>query len=189
MSQLTIRFRAPKLIKLSLGLMLLMTLLPATNLALPKTSNPLRITAAAQPVPVIVTECTTNGGFFGLEPWYAYLGKEFKYSSGASSGPDDKCDVKCFNLLTIPNGGKNQCGQGNSDVPLVLLAVIDDLLRIVGIAAVGFVIYGGFQYTTSQGSPDATSRAQSTIINALIGMALAMVSILVVSYLGNTFGS
>lgn len=108
--------------------------------------------------------------FLGLLPWYHYLpGPE----SGSASDFDG-CSIKHFQFLG-----------SNSDMPLVLLAVVDDLLRIAGLVAVGFVVYGAIQYIASQGSPDATARAQSTIINALIGLAVAIVSIAFVSFLGN----
>jgi hypothetical protein len=102
--------------------------------------------------------------FFGLVPWYHYL-----YVDPGT------CEIPNFNFL----GG---------DIPLVLLAIIDDLLRIAGIVAIAFVLYGAIQYIASQGSPEATAKAQGTIINALIGMAVAMVSVAFVSFLGNQLG-
>ena len=75
-----------------------------------------------------------------------------------------------------------------SDLPLVLLAVVDDLLRIAGLVAVVFVIVGGIQYTTSQGNPDATAKAQSTVLNALIGLVIALFAVAFVTYLGKALG-
>lgn len=112
--------------------------------------------------------CPSNE-FFGLVPWYHYL-------------PADRfegCEVKDFRFL----------GSGtNSDVPLVLLAVVDDLLRIAGIVAVAFVIVGAIKYVTSQGNPEATANAQSTIVNALIGLVVALVAIGFVSFVGDRLG-
>lgn len=101
-------------------------------------------------------------------PWYEYLDVQ-KDDTGA-------CSVTDFNLL--PKNGKS------SDVPLVLLAIVDDLLRIAGLVAVIFVIYGGVQYATSQGSPDATAKAQSTVLYALIGLVIALVAVTFVTFLG-----
>jgi hypothetical protein len=75
------------------------------------------------------------------------------------------------------------------DVLLILLAIIDDLLIIAGLAAVVFVIYAGIRYITSQGSANETAQAQSTIIYALIGLAITVIAIPTVSYLGNRFGT
>lgn len=109
--------------------------------------------------------------FFGLKPWYHYL--QVTYDKAT-----DSCDV-AFNAL---GNGKT------SDILLVLLAIVDDLLIIAGIVAVVYVVYAGIKYIMSQGSPDETAKAQSTLINALLGMALAMVAIAVVSFIGNRVG-
>lgn len=111
--------------------------------------------------------------FFGLVPWYHYL------PSGVGGGPNDfqGCNIVNFTFLG-----------SNSDIPLILLAIVDDLLRIAGIVAVAFVLYGGFQYVGSQGQPEKTARAQNTITDALIGLAVAIVAISAVSFLGNKLG-
>jgi hypothetical protein len=103
--------------------------------------------------------------FFGLVPWYHYLDL------------NDKCEVVNFQVL----GAK-------SDLLLVLLAVVDNLLRIAGIVAVVFIIYGGIQYITSQGESDKASKAQNTIVNALVGLVIALIAIALVSFLGNRIG-
>ena len=66
------------------------------------------------------------------------------------------------------------------------MAIVDILLRIVGLVSVGFVIYGGFRYITSQGEPDATKKALATVVNALIGMAIAIFAVTIVSFMGST---
>lgn len=109
--------------------------------------------------------------FFGLIPWYQYLKLD----------PSNNCEVLNFQIMpTAASGG---------DIPLVLLAIIDDLLRIAGMAAVAYVIYASFIYLTSQGNPEQTSKALKTLINALIGMAIAIVAIGVVTFLGTTLGA
>lgn len=110
-------------------------------------------------------ESCQNGEFLGLIPWYQYLTLE------------DDCSIKNFNVLGP-----------NTDIPLVLLAVVDNLLRVAGLIAVIFVVYGGIMYATSQGSPDQTSKAQSTIINALIGLVVAVIAVVFVGFLGRRFG-
>jgi hypothetical protein len=115
------------------------------------------------------SSCQNSGSFFGLKAWYHYLPTSA-----------DGCDVKGFNLL--PSDSKP------SDVPLVLLAIVDDLLRIAGLAAVGFVLLGAIKYIGSQGDPEGVSKAQGTIVNALLGLAIAIVSVAFVSFLGNKLG-
>lgn len=105
--------------------------------------------------------------FLGLNTWFHYL---------ETTAPPE-CSIVDFKVL----------GSG-SDIPLVLLSVIDGLLRIAGLIAVIFVIYGAVQYTTSQGQPDQTSRAQSTITNALIGLAISIIAVALVAFIGNRLG-
>src|SRR5579884_743510 len=84
-------------------------------------------------------------GFLGLEPWYNFL--------QVSNPPS--CQVQ--NFYIFPGGGNS------SSVPLVLVAIVDDLLRIAGIIAVGFVIYGAIKFIASEGNPDATTQARGTV--------------------------
>lgn len=48
-----------------------------------------------------------------------------------------------------------------------------------------FVIVGAAKYITSQGEPDRAKQARDSIINALIGLAIAIVAAGVVSFIGN----
>jgi len=118
--------------------------------------------------------CTTEPNFFGLVPWYHYL------------NVDASCHLSGdFTLLDKVVGGKTV----QSDLPLILFAILDDLLRIAGIVAVGFVIYGAIQYVVSQGEPEKTTKARMTIMNSLIGLAIALVAVGAVSYIGHKLGT
>lgn len=108
--------------------------------------------------------------FLTLITWYHYL---------PSSDFQNGCDIRNFSLF--PNGSP-------SDIPLVLAAVIDDLLQIAGLVALAFVLVGAIKYTASQGSPDAAASAQSTIINALIGLALAVTGVAIINFIGTHVG-
>lgn len=100
--------------------------------------------------------------FLGLKPWYYYL-------------PMDKnCEVQNFELLG-----------SHSSIILIALAIIDDLLIIAGLAAVIYVIYAGIKYITSQGTPDEVAKSQSTLLNALIGLVIAVIAIGSVGFLGS----
>lgn len=118
--------------------------------------------------------------FLGLHPWYYYLPSgDFFTSAEAIVDPAKKCDIKNFDILPVG---------GHSDVALVMAAVLDDLLRIAGLVAIAFVIVGAIQFITSQGDPEGTARAQSTVINALIGLAITVVAVAFVSFVGNSLG-
>lgn len=126
-------------------------------------------------------------GFFGLVPWWKYIQKEFTYTDPKLTkfNNNSRCEIKCFNVFPKSQSNPNECGQYGSDIPYVLLAIVDNLLRIAGMVAVVFVIIGSIRYITSQGNPEDTASAQSTVINALIGMAIAIVAVALVSFIGN----
>ena len=65
--------------------------------------------------------------------------------------------------------------------------MIDLLLRLSALIAVGFIVFGGVTYTISQGQPDKTKEALRTIINALVGLAIAVVATAFVSFVAGRF--
>jgi hypothetical protein len=111
-----------------------------------------------------------KSGFFGFPHWYEYLDVR-DIQNGKQT---IHCQVATFN---VPG-----------DLVLVALAIIDILIHIAGLVAVVYVVIGGVQYVTSQGSPDATAKAQSTVVNALIGLALAITAIAFIAFIGNKVG-
>jgi hypothetical protein len=141
--------------------------------AIDNTSNALTVKVLDASNSRLVDGGCSPSTFFGLVPWYSYLSvTPGKYG----------CDI-AFSFLGSSDG------KTPSSIPLVLLAIIDDLLRIAGLTAVFFVIAGGIRYITSQGSPDETAKAQKTITNALIGLVIALISVGIVSFIGNQFGA
>lgn len=105
-----------------------------------------------------------GGDFFGIPTWYKYLPGEFDPFG------------KCIPVIELSN--LNQAW-------FIGLAIIDILLRIITLIAVGFIIYGGFQYMTSMGEPDKTKSAKETILNALVGLAIALVASATVAFIGS----
>ncbi len=127
-------------------------------------------------LPLLSTFAATcsKSPFLGLMPWYRYL----------TLDPNDGCRITSFD-------GPDGLLKHGADSPLLLigLAILEDLIRIAALLAVGYVMYGGFQYLTSQGSPDVTKKAQQTIIYALIGVVVAVIAGGAVAFLGSTLGS
>jgi hypothetical protein len=117
--------------------------------------------------------------FLGLVPWYQFL--------NVAKDANGRCAVTNFNASSP--GGPQPSLLGNHSALLGIgLAIIDDLIRIAAYVAVGYIIWGGLTYMTSQGSPDMTRKAQSTIINALIGLVLAILAASIVTFIGNRLG-
>lgn len=113
--------------------------------------------------------CDTSN-FFGIPPWYKYLVLSGRMAVDSTTG---LCEI--VGDFKWQNGG---------DVALIALALVDILLRVAGLVAVGFVVYGGIQYVSSDGAPDKTKAAQETIINALVGLVIALIASAAVAFFG-----
>lgn len=122
----------------------------------------------------VAAGCDGSSSFLGFPTWYKYL--DVREENG------DPCAIQ------LPKDS-----QGNADwskaAPRIGLAIIDILLRLATLAALGFVIYGGFRYITSQGEPDATASARQTILNAVIGLIIALLSSGIVAFVARTLTS
>ena len=113
--------------------------------------------------------------FLGLKPWFYYLpDSAFRAPNGSLS-----CNIESFRLFGDKSKNKK------SDLFPVLLAVADDLVRVAGLVAVAFVITGGVKFVTSNGEPEKAKQARETIINALIGLVIAIAAAAVVSFIGS----
>lgn len=92
--------------------------------------------------------------------WYKYLEL------------DGNCEVQDFE---VPG-----------DIWKIALAVVEMLLRIAGMVATGYVVYAGFKYVMSRGNPQEAAKARQTIIDAVIGIAIASIATVLVSFIGRT---
>lgn len=105
--------------------------------------------------------------FFGLQPWYHYLNTAGKLQMNSAT---KRCEfVKSLQV---------------TDLSLIALVIVDDLLRLAALIAIGYTMYGGFQLITAQGESDKVKHGQQTIWNALIGLGIALASIGGVAFLG-----
>lgn len=121
--------------------------------------------------------------FFGLKTWYAYLPTTPQTDSSNNIVKRDNGDYVC----NIASSSSNLLGK-NSFVVLIVLAVVDDLLRVAGIVAVVFVIVGGFKFITAGGEPEQIASAKKSITYAIIGLVVALIAVVIVSFIGNQLG-
>jgi ABC-type Fe3+ transport system permease subunit len=101
--------------------------------------------------------------FLGFPSWYHYL-----------------------NGVTDSAGGCTPQITGINDVWLIVAAIIEILLQVAAIIAVGFVAYGGFLYLTSQGDSNKAAQARQTIINAIVGVVITVFAAAVVGFLAGS---
>lgn len=115
------------------------------------------------------TNCDKKGTIITLKPWYYGLTEEV----------GGKCQVKSPGTTT---------DEQRKFISRIVLNIVEDLLQVAAYVTVAFVIMGGFKYMTSAGSPDQAAKAMKTILNAVIGMVIAIGSIGLVNFVGGYLG-
>lgn len=63
--------------------------------------------------------------------------------------------------------------------------IIQFLLLIVGLVAIAFIIYGGFQFITSRGDEEQATAGKRTLTNAIIGLVIVILSYIIVAVIVN----
>lgn len=98
------------------------------------------------------TQCDTDGMILTLKPWYYGL-------------TNSDCTIQSPSELS---GGIQEF------VIKVAFNIVEDLIHLIGYATIGFIIYGGFIYMTSSGSPERATKGRKTVTNAAVGLFIAI---------------
>lgn len=67
----------------------------------------------------------------------------------------------------------------------LLFRIINVLLAIAGLVAVIFLVIGGFRYITAGGNEETAEGAKKTILNAIIGIVVIILSFVIVRVITN----
>lgn len=97
-----------------------------------------------------------RSSFFGIPVWYKYL----------------ELDSDC-NIVT----DKQQ-----NVAAKIILGIIDIALFLAGLLAVIMIIWGGFQFIFANGEPGSIANARKTILNAVIGLIIAILASQIVRF-------
>jgi hypothetical protein len=112
----------------------------------------------------------------------------------------DACNLPVHYFFFLPSWWEYLNGQVNTggvceidfafpgDIWLVGLAILDILLRIAGFVAVVSIIIAGAQLITSEGNAEKATSARNRLMNALIGLAIAVIAAAVVTFVGKSLG-
>lgn len=96
--------------------------------------------------------------FFGLPTWYKYLQLD----------EANDCAVKTDGVENVP--------------AKVILGLIDIALFLAGLLAVVMIIWGGYLFIFGNGDPGQITNARKTILNAVIGLAIAILASQIVRF-------
>lgn len=80
------------------------------------------------------------------------------------------------------NNNPAVCGGNNTGVFDILKTVINVLLIVAGAVAVIMIIIGGIRYITSSGDQSHVKAAKDTILYAVIGLVITILSFAIVNY-------
>lgn len=100
--------------------------------------------------------------FLGFPTWYKYL-NVIQDSSGS-------CTV-------------DAASTGGSTVVLVIMGIFDMTLYLAGMVAVFFIMYAGFKMLTAAGESQKIASGRTTLINALVGLVIAIISSQIVAFI------
>ncbi len=99
-----------------------------------------------------------------------------------------KCDSGFkFNAGTcIPDSPATGGLFDTQSIGQLITNVLKILLGLAGMLAVALIVVGGFQYISSAGNAEQAEKGKNTLVNAVIGLVIVMVSWLIISLVTNT---
>ena len=81
------------------------------------------------------------------------------------------------------------CFDKDTKIESVIGNVLESIIGILGLVAVGFIIYGGIQYMTSSGDSAKAKKARDTILYACIGLVVAALAFAITNFAINAINS
>jgi hypothetical protein len=105
----------------------------------------------------------SGGSFLGLPTWYKYL--QSKDASG-----------QCVTQFTRI-----------ADLWLVVAAIIEIMLRVAALLAIGLLVWAGIKYIYSRGEPDKVKDAQDTAVNSVVGLIIAVSATALITFIAGRF--
>jgi hypothetical protein len=106
--------------------------------------------------------------------------------SGGNSDltPNNLCGTSCPLIGTAAStGGKLANRQSVSDF---ILNIARFLIYIASAISVLFIVWGGYQYISDGGDAKRAETGKKILINALIGLAVCILAVTIVTFIGST---
>ncbi len=91
--------------------------------------------------------------------------------------------VSAIDDLTIGGGAEvGKTPEMSGDLPAQIKKIISIILYVAGAIAVVMLIFGGVKYITSGGSQEKVAEAKNTILYAIIGVVVCLLSFAIVEF-------
>lgn len=89
--------------------------------------------------------------------------------------------------VTVDNNGKVTPGSGLANpntlsVGSVIHTGVNAFAFVIGAVSIIMVLVGAFRYTISAGNPQATKDAKDTILYAIVGLIIAILSLAIINF-------
>lgn len=107
------------------------------------------------------TYAACNATFITFPAWYNGL-------------TNDNCNIK----------SPESVGGLTTFILIIAMNIIETLMQAVVYIVVGFIIWGGFKYVTAYGESNEIVVARQRILNAVIGLIIAMLALGIVNFIG-----
>lgn len=117
--------------------------------------------------PYFAAPCAAKNTFFGFPNWWKYLSSK-------------QIDGQCVPTVNLSTNLDALWGIG--------LVVVEILLRLAGMLAVVYIIFAGYVFIRSAGSPDKVTAARGKIQSAVVGLIIVVIAIALVNFLGSKLG-
>ena len=112
--------------------------------------------------------------------------------SGGSGGSSGTSGAQSGGASSSSSGSGSSgaiCGANSSDdFSKIMHNVINTILLVLGMVAVIMIIIGGIRYTTSNGDSAQITSAKNTILYAVVGLVIAILSYAIVNFVISRFG-
>lgn len=111
--------------------------------------------------------------------------------TGGAPNATAACTDADPNFLSFPTWYRGlTCNNGVIEIDSISKAVVtvgfnivDIVLRLLSLVAIGFIIYGGIQYLIARGEPGNVAKAKSTITRAVVGLIIGIASSAIVGFI------
>jgi len=87
---------------------------------------------------------------------------------------------------TSDAAGLSKEGGQTDDIRVVVARIINNFLALLGILAIGLIIYAGFLWMTAGGNEEQISKAKKMILNATIGLFIILASFSISAFVINS---
>lgn len=79
-------------------------------------------------------------------------------------------------------------GLGTGDIRTIVARIVQVFLGLLGVIAVGIIVYAGYLWMTSKGNEEVVLKAKTLIKDAVIGLAIILSAFAIVSFVISRFG-